>query len=73
MTFTFLCQNCLSASTGLTASDASSAAFEMGWALGNKKVSDPADPAAVLAFHNVGKLDSTQKEASVILIARCRI
>jgi hypothetical protein len=54
MTFTFLCQNCITAKLGFTASDTASAAFEMGWALGDKRVSNPADPAAILAFHNVG-------------------
>lgn len=55
MTFTFLCQNCIDAKLGFAASDTSSTAFEMGWALGDKKVSDPADSAATLAFHNVGE------------------
>jgi hypothetical protein len=54
MTFTFLCQNCIGdASTGFTASD-TAGEFQMGWALASRAVSDAADPAAVLPFHNSG-------------------
>ncbi len=57
MTFTFLCQNCIDGSLGLGAGD-TLGTFEMGWALASKKVSDPADPAAILAFHNSGMLEA---------------
>ena len=54
MTFTFLCQNCIGdASTGFTASD-TAGEFQMGWALASRAVSDAADPAEVLPFHNSG-------------------
>ena len=54
MTFTFLCQNCIGdAKTGFTASD-TAGDFQMGWALASRAVSDAADPAAVLPFHNSG-------------------
>lgn len=55
MTFTFMCQNCVGdARTSFTAQD-TAGKFGMGWALADAAVSDPADPAAVLGFHNVGK------------------
>lgn len=55
MTFTFLCQNCIGdAKTSFTPQD-TAGDFEMGWALADKAVSDAADPAAILGFHNVGK------------------
>ena len=53
MTFTFLCEGCLDASTGLTAA-ATAGNFEMGWALADTAVSDPASSAAILGFHNKG-------------------
>lgn len=54
MTFTFLCQNCIGdAKMGFTASD-TAGDFQMGWALASRAVSDAADPAAVLPFHDSG-------------------
>jgi hypothetical protein len=54
MTFTFLCQNCIgNAKTGFTASD-TAGDFQMGWALASRAVSDAADPATVLPFHDSG-------------------
>lgn len=54
MTFTFLCQNCIGdAKTSFTAQD-TAGDFEMGWALADTPVSNAADPAAILGFHNVG-------------------
>jgi hypothetical protein len=55
MTFTFLCRNCVGdGATSFTAQD-TAGDFEMGWALADRAVSDPADPAAILPFHNSGE------------------
>lgn len=54
MTFTFLCQNCLDNGQISFAPQDTSGTFGMGWALADESVSDPADPAATLPFHNVG-------------------
>lgn len=54
MTFTFLCQNCLDNGEKSFAPQDTSGTFGMGWALADESVSDPADPAAILPFHNVG-------------------
>jgi hypothetical protein len=53
MKFTFLCQNCIDAGIGFGPAD-TSGNFDMGWALADRAVSNPADPAAYLPFHNVG-------------------
>ncbi|ORY06885.1 hypothetical protein BCR34DRAFT_446515, partial [Clohesyomyces aquaticus] len=59
MTWTFLCKSCIGdAKTGFTAQDAAGS-VEMGWALASRKVSNPADPAAILPFHNSGFDDFT--------------
>ena len=52
-TYTFLCEGCLDATLGLgpegTAADA-----VMGWALSERAVRNPANPAAGLGFHERG-------------------
>ncbi|KAF2106966.1 hypothetical protein BDV96DRAFT_458923, partial [Lophiotrema nucula] len=54
MTFTFLCKNCVGDSKlGFTAQD-TGGNFGMGWALADRAVSNPANPAATLPFHNSG-------------------
>lgn len=53
MTFTFLCEGCLDASPGLTAA-ATAGSFEIGWALADTAVSDPASSGAIIGFHNKG-------------------
>lgn len=54
MLFTFLCQNCIDSKLGFAASDTNAGVFEMGWALADTTVSNSADPAAQLTFHNKG-------------------
>ncbi|KAH8669515.1 hypothetical protein BGZ60DRAFT_515155 [Tricladium varicosporioides] len=54
MTFTFLCQNCITGGELGFGSGNTGGIFEMGWGLSNEKVSNPADPAASMGFHNVG-------------------
>lgn len=54
MMFTFLCQNCINSKLGFAASDTNAGAFGMGWALADTAVSNTADPAAQLTFHNKG-------------------
>lgn len=55
MTFTFLCKNCIGDfKTTFTAQD-TAGSFGIGWALADTAVSNAADPAATLGFHNVGK------------------
>jgi hypothetical protein len=55
MTFTFLCKNCIGdSSTSFTAQD-TAGEVSIGWALADRAVSDPSDPAAILPFHNSGK------------------
>ncbi|KAJ4295101.1 hypothetical protein N0V90_007110 [Kalmusia sp. IMI 367209] len=59
MTFTFLCKGCIGdAKLGFTAQD-TAGDFGMGWALADRAVSNPSDPAAVLPFHNSGFDDFT--------------
>lgn len=54
MTFTFLCKNCIGdARRSFTAQD-TAGEFAIGWALADRAVSDPNDPAAILPFHNSG-------------------
>lgn len=54
MTWTFLCKGCVGdQKTGFTAQD-TAGSVGMGWALADRAVSDSADPAAVLPFHNSG-------------------
>lgn len=43
----------MDAATGLTAAD-TAGSFEMGWALADTAVSDPARSDAILGFHNKG-------------------
>jgi hypothetical protein len=53
LTYTFLCEECLNGTLGLgpeaTGSDA-----VMGWALSERSLADPADPASFLGFHERG-------------------
>lgn len=53
LTYTFLCEGCLSSGFGLGPSQVGGT-VEMGWALGSKAVGNPASSAAVLNFHDVG-------------------
>ena len=53
LTFTFLCEGCLSDGLGLGAADTAGVA-EMGWALSSIPVIDPETPAGVLDFHDSG-------------------
>ncbi|KAF2639837.1 CBD9-like protein, partial [Massarina eburnea CBS 473.64] len=54
MTWTFLCKGCVGNSkTSFTAQD-TAGSFSMGWALADRAVSNAADPAAILPFHNKG-------------------
>jgi hypothetical protein len=59
MVFTFLCQNCLDDGQLSFSPQNTQGKFGMGWALADRAVSDPADSAAELPFHNVGKSNST--------------
>lgn len=53
MTFTFLCEGCLDAALGLGAAS-TAADGVMGWALSEKAVTPPGNPAATLGFHERG-------------------
>lgn len=53
MTFTFLCEGCLSDGLGLAAAD-TAGTEEMGWALSSIPVRDAETPAGVLDFHDSG-------------------
>ncbi|CZR61237.1 uncharacterized protein PAC_11133 [Phialocephala subalpina] len=64
MLFTFLCQNCIDSKLGFAASDTNAGVFEMGWALADTAVSNAADPAAELTFHNKG-FDSFDAQLSL--------
>lgn len=55
MTFTFLCRNCVGEQVNSFSAQDTAGDFGMGWALADRAVSDPADPAAVLPFHNSGE------------------
>lgn len=55
MTFTFLCQNCLDNGRVSFSPQNTRGKFGMGWALADRRVSNPADSAAELPFHNVGE------------------
>lgn len=53
LTYTFLCEGCLSANFGLGAAD-TAGTVEMGWALSSKPVQNPGSSAGILAFHDIG-------------------
>ncbi|MBE3049783.1 hypothetical protein IMZ48_46260 [Candidatus Bathyarchaeota archaeon] len=53
LTFTFLCEGCLSDGLGLAAADTAGVA-EMGWALSSIPVRNAETPAGVLDFHDSG-------------------
>ncbi|KAH8177163.1 cytochrome domain of cellobiose dehydrogenase domain-containing protein [Sarocladium implicatum] len=54
MTFTFLCRNCLDDGQKSFSPQNTRGKFAMGWALADRPVSNAADTAAELPFHNVG-------------------
>ncbi|KAB5518233.1 hypothetical protein GE09DRAFT_1179074 [Coniochaeta sp. 2T2.1] len=51
LTYTFLCEGCLSAGLGL---NAAAATAEMGWALAGRAVRNPGSPAGMLDFYDKG-------------------
>tara|TARA_R110002060_G_scaffold32428_3_gene42998 strand:+ start:916 stop:1485 length:570 start_codon:yes stop_codon:yes gene_type:complete len=53
MSFTFLCQNCIDSKLGFAAGN-TLGTFGMAWALAGKPVSNPADAATELSFHDKG-------------------
>jgi hypothetical protein len=53
LTYTFLCEQCLDATLGL-GPDATGGDAVMGWALSERAVRNPANPAAALGFHERG-------------------
>ncbi|OAL28151.1 hypothetical protein AYO20_09570 [Fonsecaea nubica] len=53
LTYTFLCEECLNSSLGL-GPEATVANAVMGWALSERAVRDPGNPAAFLGFHERG-------------------
>ena len=65
MTFTFLCQNCLDNGQLSFSPQDTSGKFGMGWALADRPVSDAADTAAELPFHNVGKLSRSRLDEKI--------
>ena len=53
LTYTFLCEECLNSTLGL-GPEATAGNAVMGWALSERAVRDPANPAAFLGFHERG-------------------
>ncbi|KAK0104845.1 hypothetical protein ONS95_005111 [Cadophora gregata] len=53
LSFTFLCQNCIDSRLGFSAGN-TLGTFGMAWALAGRPVSDPADGATELSFHDKG-------------------
>lgn len=68
MIYTFLCQNCLDNGKISFSPQDTAGKFGMGWALADRPVSDAADPAAELPFHNVGTFFSVDNSSKDPLI-----